>query len=317
MRGADGFQNPRPPSASTSALTSALTSAKSLRAKLKTRACPFPCTLPVRLKKNPVKIRRNFVLPVVMASSLALTSCSRGGSGSDSTMSSTATSTKAAGLYSGTGTATTPGVTLGAFQLLILENDEYWWMYGDSAPTRLVIDNFEQGQGESTATTFTSATGTDFAEPGSADPTITATYVPNGNISGITTSSFSRATFSADPVARTTYDYNAAANLAVIVGAWSLSALDGYAAAINIGANGVITGTSGGCTLTGNIAPRQSGKNVFNTSVTFGPATCSRAGQTFTGIGLSYPNEFTRTRQLIIAAVNSDRTASTGLYGTR
>ena len=109
-----------------------------------------------------MKICRNLVLPIVMASSLAMAACSRGGTGSDTMMSSTAATAKAEGLYLGTVASTTPGVSLGAFQLLILENDEYWWMYGDNAPTGLVVENIVQGQGKSTHTTFTSTTGTDF-----------------------------------------------------------------------------------------------------------------------------------------------------------
>ena len=273
------------------------------------------------------------VFPLVLASALAMTACSGGGGGGggggdgDSTTSSTAATSKAQGLYSGTGSSTTPGVTITPFQLLILENDEYWWMYGDSTPSRLVVESFTQGQGKSTTTTFTSLTNTDFGDQGATDPIFTATYVPNVSINGTVTTTAPAtatapatdisATVSAFPLAIATYDYNAAANLAAITGAWPLTAGDGSATTISISATGAITGYSGSCSLTGTIAPRESGKNVFNTSVTFGPAPCLRAGQTFTGIGLSYPIAGTITRQLVIAGVNSGRTADTTLYGTR
>ena len=257
------------------------------------------------------------MLSVAVASSLTMTACSRGGSGSAPTTSSTPATATAEGLYLGTVASTTPRVSLGAFQLLILENDEYWWMYGDNAPSGLVVENIVQGRGKSTATTFTSTTGTDFGGPSPSNMAITSDYVPNVSINGTVTAFYGSTAFSFAPPDRTTYDYNTAANLAAIVGAWSLSGLNDRAAAINIGASGVITGKSRRCTLTGTIAPRASGKNVFDTTVTFGPASCYYAGQTFTGIGLSYPVAGTTTRQLVIAGVNSDRTASMALYGTR
>ena len=277
-------------------------------------------SIAARTEKITMKSCKRLVVPIVLASSLAMTACGGGSGGAgDITMASTAAITKAEGLYSGTGSSTSPGVTVVPFQLLILENDEYWWMYGESTPSRLVVESFVQGQGKSTNTTFTSLTSTDFGDLESTDATFAATYVPNVSINGTATSTATdiSATFSAFPLAVATYDYNAAANLPAIVGAWSLTAGDGSATAITIASTGAITGYSGSCTLTGTIAPRESGKNVFNTSVTFGPAPCLHAGQTFTGVGLSYPIAGTITRQLVIAGMNNGRTADTTLYGTR
>jgi len=192
-------------------------------------------------------------------------------------------------------------------------------MAGESTTDRLVVEGAGQGQGQSTDTTFTFAFTLNSSTEGQApiNAAFAANYVPDVSINGTITAPEFSATFSAFPLAIATYDYNAAANLPAIVGTWPLTAGDGSATTISISATGAITGYSGSCTLTGTIAPRESGKNVFNTSVTFGPAPCLRAGQTFTGIGLSYPIAGTITRQLVIAGVNSDRTVDTTLYGTR
>lgn len=271
-------------------------------------------------KKNTMKTCGNLVLPIVIASALALTACASG-RGTGSTKSLTAATTKAQGFYLGEVATTNPEV-VAPFQLLILENDEFWWMYGGSSPHNLVINYFIQGQGISTGTTFASKTGTDFRMLKAINNALQANYVANVSIDGtVTVPNFSAAvphfsaTFSAVPPLQ--YDYNAAANLAPIVGTWFLNSLDRTGAAINIGATGVITGNSGACALTGTITPRESRKNVFNTSITFGPYPCDRAGLTCAGIGLSYTIEGGGTRQLIIAGVNSSRTVSTALFGTR
>lgn len=246
---------------------------------------------------------------MIMVSSFAMTAC---GGGGDSPASPPVT-TKAEGVYSGTLT----GSTSSAFQLLVLENDEYWTVYGRNTPGMFLVTGVVQGQGISTNTTFTSSNAKDFGVSPPTTGTITANYVVDVSMNGTLSLPGGTVTFSGAPIVRTTYDYNAAANPAAIVGVWSLTALDGSVAALNIGSTGAITGNSGGCTFTGTIAPRASGKNVFNTSVTFGPAPCLRAGQTATGIGLSYPIAGTATRQLVIVGVDSGRTAGTALFGTR
>ena len=263
-----------------------------------------------------MKICRNLVLPIVIASCLAVTACA-GGGGAHPTKSLISSPTKAEGLYLGMLAAKTSEANLVPFLLLILENGEYWWMHGPGTASTLVLDNFVQGKGKSTGTTFASTTSTHFADPTIANASLTAIYVPNVSIDGASAASHLSATFSGVPSPRENYDHNAAANLSTIAGAWFLNTLDRQGAAINIGVTGVISGRSGACTLTGAIAPRESGKNVFNTSITFGPHPCPRAGQTSTGIGLSYLINDGGTRQLIIAGVDSGRTVSTALYGTR
>ena len=124
-------------------------------------------------------------------------------------------------------------------------------------------------------------------------------------------------TFTGTPIIGSTYDYNAAANLALITGAWTMTALDASVINLTIAGNGAIVGSTGGCSFTGTLTPRASGKNVFNTSVTFGAAPCVLAGQTATGIGLTYLLAGGATRQLLIAGVDATRTTGTALFGTR
>ena len=254
------------------------------------------------------------MFPVAIASSLALTACASGG-GTGSTKSLTAATANAGGFYLGIIKTTNPEGIVAPFQLLILENDEFWWMYGGSSPYNLVINDFIQGQGKSTGTTFAYTTGKDFGLLWAINDALKANFVANVSIDGTVTVPQFSATFSAVPPL--SYDYNAAAILAPIVGTWFLNSLDRTGATINIDATGVITGDSGACKLTGSIAPRESGKNVFNTFIKFGPYPCGRAGQTSAGIGVSYTIEGGGSRQLIIAGVDSGRTVGTALFGTR
>lgn len=244
---------------------------------------------------------------------VAFTLSACGGGGDAGTTATTAATTQPQGVYSGTLT----GSSSSAFELLVLENDEYWSVYGTSTPGAFLVAGFIQGQGASTSTTFTSSNAKDFGTVPATAGTISATYVANASISGTIAATTGNVTFSGAPIISSTYDYNAAASLASITGAWTLTALDASVINLTIAGNGAIAGSTGGCAFTGTITPRASGKNVFNTSVTFGAAPCVLAGQTATGIGLTYLLAGGATRQFVIAGVDATRTSGTALFGTR
>ncbi len=68
-------------------------------------------------------------------------------------------SVKAEGAYSGTFTGSSSS---SVFDLLVLENDDYWVIYGTLAGTALRVNGFIQGSANSSETTFTSSDAKDF-----------------------------------------------------------------------------------------------------------------------------------------------------------
>jgi hypothetical protein len=148
--------------------------------------------------------------------------------------------------------------------------------------------------------------------------TISATYDANAKtISGSVASTAGNVGFTGGPIAGSLYNYSAGASLSTIAGAWSLTELTGESLAVNVASNGSFTAaSSGGCSFSGTMAPRASGKNVFNVSFTFGAAPCALAGQSATGMAVAYPITGGRT-QLLVAAVEGTRQYGAAAFGTR
>lgn len=257
----------------------------------------------------------------ITLSALSLAACG-GGDGEDtsapttSTTATTASTSSPEGVYGGTMT----GTNNSAFQLLMLENSEFWAMYGTSTASAFLANGFVQGSGTANTSnsTYTSANSKDFGfSPGVAG-TISATYNAIAKtIAGTFTAAAGTATFSGGPIAGSLYNYNTPAALSSITGAWSTISSTGESVAINVTAGGTFAAVgSSGCKFSGTVAPRASGKNVFNTTMTFGAAPCSLAGQTATGIALAYPLANGKT-QAIFASVDSTRTYGSAAFGTR
>ena len=74
-------------------------------------------------------------------------------------------------------------------------------------------------------------------------------------------------------------------------GTWTVTGLaaETYTLTVN-GANGAFTAvpTVAGCSSSGTLTPRSSGKDVFNVSLTTGGAPCLVQNETSTGIALAY-----------------------------
>lgn len=203
-----------------------------------------------------------------LASVLALSAC--GGGGSDSGTPTPAPATKAEGVYGGTLT----GSTNDTFRLLVLENDEYWGLAGITSGGTFNVYGLIEGQGTSNAGSFNSSNA--MAYSGTSAPvaaTVASNYVAATSVAGTITSPAGVVSFSSTPLPAPTYNYNTAAVLSTISGSWNTTALNGLSVPLTIAANGAFTAlASNGCSITGTISPRPSGKNVFNVSLTFGPA---------------------------------------------
>lgn len=253
------------------------------------------------------RLTRNFAGLILCSTALA--GCGGGGD-SDSPV----VGPSAEGVYGGSLT----GSTSSAFQLLVLENDEVWAMYGVQTSTAFGVAGFIQGPGSSNSGTYTSSSTKDFGFNPALAGNTSATYNATAKtISGTVSSSAGTVTFSGGPIAGSLYNYSAPAALTTIAGSWTTTSLTGESVTISIASNGSFTANSSlGCNFSGTVVPRPSGKNVFNVSLTFGSAPCALPAQAATGIGIAYPLTSGKT-QLLVAVTNASRTVGTAVFGTR
>ena len=220
----------------------------------------------------------------------------------------------AEGVYSGTIT----GAKNSGFQLLVLENGDFWGLYGNTVSNKFSISGLIQGSGTSNNGVFTSSNLKDFGVSPSVAGALNATYDATAKtIKGTGIAGAANTSFNGGPAANSLYNYTIAASLTNIAGTWLLTSLSGATVNINIAATGTFSAVdNNGCQFSGTIAPRASGKNVFDTATTFGPAPCRLPGQTASGIALFQPLVAGNT-QLILAQVDSTRTNSAVAFGTR
>lgn len=241
---------------------------------------------------------------------LALAVAGCGGGGGDNP----APATTAEGTYRGT---ITNSPSASAFSAIVLEDGQIWTAYGNSVGGGLVVSGLIQGQGTSSNGSFTSSTVKDFGVVPAIAGTLSATYVAGVSLSGTVAAGGSTVGFNGTALPAAEFNYNTPATLSSVVGNWNLSSTSGNAIALTVAANGTFTGTAtGGCSLSGSLAPRPSGKNIFNFQLTNGPAPCALAGWSGAGIGL-YTTLANGSHQLVIAAVDVSRTFGSIAFGTR
>lgn len=242
-----------------------------------------------------------------------LVGCGGGGGGSSTP---TTPGPSAEGVYGGTMT----GSRNTAFETIVLENGDFWSVYGTQTSSIFSVAGFVQGSGTSNNGSFTSSNAKDFGYAPAAASTLNATYDATAKtISGSISEGTQTVTLSGGPIAGSLYNYNTAAALTTVVGSWSTTSLTGEGVAINVASTGAFTAISSfgfGCSFTGTITPRASGKNVFNVAMTFGAAYCALPGQSATGIAVVYPLTSGRT-QLLVAAVDGTRSYGSAVVGTR
>ena len=224
---------------------------------------------------------------------------------------------KAEGYYQGTiNAAAAPN-----FDMAVLEDDSYWAIYRGTTSTAYIA-GFVQGQGLSgTGGVFISANALDFGSRPPIGATLNATYTTAMSIAGTFTATAGSGTlqFTGAVPATSAYNYNTAASNTAVVGTWNVGITPGEASTLTVNSAGSFTGTAvsvGGCTFTGTIVPRPSGKNIFNVTLTIGPQPCKSPGYTGTGIGVTYPLA-SGGAQLIVTTVNSGRTAGVLALGNR
>jgi hypothetical protein len=108
-----------------------------------------------------------------------------------------------------------------------------------------------------------------------------------------------------------TYNYDTPAQLADVQGSWTGAFSTGDTGVVTVQANGSFSSTtSAGCSFTGTATPRASGKNVFNISLTFGPAPCLLPNVSGSGVALASRAAGGNPAALIVMATTNDRSAA-------
>jgi hypothetical protein len=224
---------------------------------------------------------------------------------------SPATANAAQGTYQGTASN---GST---HDIIVLDNGQYYSIYGYALAGRSIVAGLLQGTGQANNGTFTSTDLKDFdynarVRPGS----LSASYKPGVSFNGSVTGGSRSTTFTGAVHDSSLFNYNTPAKPADIAGDWNTSSLTGSRYALNIAAGGLLTGTgASGCSIKGTATPRGS-KNVFDVALTFGGAPCPMPNQSTTGIAISYVVSSGK-RQLILAGVDGPRNNALVLFGDR
>lgn len=132
---------------------------------------------------------------------------------------------------------------------------------------------------------------------------VNATFVPKTSMQGTTQGG------TAAPVpftARYDSSYDTPATLAQITGTYTGNYYTGAPVNLSISSNGVVSGISVACQIGGSVAPRASGKNVYNVNLVFSGANCQPGTGSASGIGvLSVVNGST---YLYTAGLNASQT---------
>lgn len=255
--------------------------------------------------------QRRYGLAAIIAAALLLAGCGGEGATGGGLSASPAPeppdpapvhAAKAQGAYFG---STSRGFEL---SMLVLENDVAWGLYERNG----ALVGFFQGAGLSNQGSFTVADSRDynFIDKRTAIGSITATYFAEVSIQGtvIPTVGNQYSFSAAAATAGSGYDYDRPARLPEIQGDWPGFYGDGLeTGTVEVSPTGRISAlTSLGCNFTGTVAPRASGKNVYDVSLVFGGPPCRLAGQTVAGVGIIVETT-ADTKRLLLAATDASR----------
>jgi len=191
-------------------------------------------------------------------------------------------------------------------RLLILENGEVWNVYGGANAISGVLQGVTSWNGSSISSTVTDFNG----RAGSISASILAGHYTHTNGSQLIALTLHEGMSVTLTTNFSGSSYEQPAKLSDIQGYWqALSWSKGslIATDVNVAPDGALTSVSLYCSGSGTVAPRASGKNVFNLVISFegGPA-CEFKGQTLSGIAFVEPL-FAGATQLIFTGVQPDK----------
>jgi hypothetical protein len=208
--------------------------------------------------------------------------------------------------------------TLKNLNLLVLENGQVWGLYGAETEGIFLVSGFVQGDGAASDGRYGTSNLRDFGVAPALDGSLTGSYDATATrftgTLAVNTTSLSFDTTKATQ----NYVYDTPANVAALAGAWTMTSVGTATVDMTVLANGSFTiRSSTGCTGSGGMAPRASGKNVFNVQLTLGPAPCGSPGLALTGVALAYPVQALGKTQLTMALVDPPRVVGLPLIGYR
>lgn len=248
-----------------------------------------------------------------------LVGCGGGGGGkNDSPRANTAARTQ--GIYEGAvvGSSSLPYPTPSDFQMLLLEDGTYYLLTGTGSGGALEVSGFFQGSGtEASATRFVSTNTRDFGyEPPIPFNLELKTDLSVDYILVSTSDNSSYLTLNGRPRSTSTYDYDSPAQLSQVAGSWDFTVDGDVLATLVINPDGTYSGSDvDGCSSTGTLTPRPSGKNVFNVSFLDGPAPCPDPGSTATGVAI-VTTPVSGPRRLYLMGTAPNRSEGFALSGT-
>lgn len=192
--------------------------------------------------------------------------------------------------------------------LAILENGDAWGIYSSGSTIYGALNGTASGNG-----TVFSASGKNFD--------FTAGTVGAGSFTGtVAQKSAINATANIGSTVSLTYqaDYDKPASLANLAGSYAGSGRTGlhtFTGNLTINASGSFTAADGGCTTSGSLAPRASGKNIFNFSATF-VGVCVLPSNT-TVNGVAYLDTTVTPNRVLVLGLNSDKSDGVVILGTK
>jgi len=255
-------------------------------------------------------MRLNFMMAACVLP-LAIAACGGGGGGGGSVSPPAPVVGAAQNIYVGN---TADGREI---YTIALENDQFYAMYGHTVGNAFLVSGFVQGDGASNNGVFSATNGVDSnANNTRTAATINATYAVGVNLNGTIVEPSGSVGFTSAPIAASLLNYNTPAKLSDIAGHWNVTSLRGFASSFDIGTTGTFTGTSSGCSLSGSFTPRASGKNVFDMTMSFGPAPCQIPNGTIKGMAIDYVAT-SGQRQLIVAGIDTTRINTAAFFGAR
>lgn len=259
------------------------------------------------------------LLATALAASALLMACGGGSGGEDDSYSRT-TDARWGGVQTGGGA--TPGetavntaegfwtgpVSTGFnLSLAVLENGEAWGVYAFGNTIVGALQGSANGDG-----TALTAKGTDYNFPNDSATAVTVTGTVNQKVN-------IDATSSAGMTMALKYSaaYDQPASLEKLAGQYAISGRtfgDRFSAnLLTVNSSGSFVLVDGGCTATGSLAPRNSGKNIFNLNVSFA-GTCLIAGSV---AGVAYLDTASTKFSLVALALNAGKSDGMIVVGSK
>ncbi|GAC1601298.1 MAG: hypothetical protein NVS3B2_04080 [Ramlibacter sp.] len=231
-----------------------------------------------------------------LLAALAVTACGGGGDGGSARR-------EGEGAYLGT-------ISLGyAFEAYVLENGEFWAVYGKRTAEAFTPYGLVHGSGTPANGVLVSTDVKDFVYTGAIDTgRLDASYVASVSFKGAALLSGQALSFESTATPPAQFDYDQSPNLASFAGSWSGVTIYGQSGTLAITDAGMVSGTIGGCAVSGAVAARERGKNVLASKVQLSGTSCQTP---FNGSGIAVVSRTAEgAPQLRVEALNSSASAA-------